>query len=174
MLILTLFRHAKSSWDFPELADFDRPLAARGEEAAPRIGAFLAERSLMPNLVLCSTAKRTRQTIALALPALKPRTKVKYLDGLYHAGIAEMLAIVGEQPPKPRHIVIVGHNPGLQSLALHLIGEGDSKDRRAIARKFPTAAVAVIAFDAQSWGDLNPGAGQLVAYATAKQLARKA
>ena len=75
MLTLTLFRHAKSSWATPGLPDFDRPLAPRGEEAAPLMAAFLAESGLAPDLVLCSSARRTRETLDLALPAFKTRAE---------------------------------------------------------------------------------------------------
>jgi phosphohistidine phosphatase len=173
MLRLTLFRHAKSSWDAADLSDFDRPLAARGETAVPVMAAHLAQKKCVPGLILCSSARRTRQTLDLAIPYWKPRPKIEYLDALYHATAQEMTAILREAPAKAKHVMIVGHNPGLQSLAIHLIGAGEPSERRAIARKFPTAGVAVIVFDAKSWAELQAGRGQLMIFATPKQLLRK-
>lgn len=170
MRTLTLFRHAKSSWADSSLDDFDRPLASRGEEAAPRMGAFLAGRGLIPDLVLCSTSRRTRQTLDLAFGAAQPQPKTQFLDDLYHATVPALLAIIRAAPPETRHLMLVGHNPGLQELALHLIGGGDPAGRRAIARKFPTAAVVVMRFDAPNWAAIGPGGGNLAIFMTPKQL----
>ena len=170
MLTLTLFRHAKSSWDFPNLDDFDRPLNERGEKAAPRMAAFLAENDLVPDLVLCSSSQRTRQTLHLALPSWKPKPKIDYSEALYHATAPTMLAILRDTPAKAKHVMIIGHNPGMESFATQLIGSGDKKDRMAIATKFPTAAAAVIAFDAKSWADIETGRGALQLFMTPRQL----
>jgi phosphohistidine phosphatase len=170
MLTLTLFRHAKSSWGHPALEDFDRPLNERGERDAPRTAAFLAEQAYVPDLILCSSAKRTRQTLDLTLPAWKPRPKVDYSDALYHATAPAMLAMLRDAPAEAKHVMIIGHNPGLESFATRLIGEGDKNDRLVIATKFPTAAAAVITFEAKSWADVEPGSGYLALFATPKQL----
>lgn len=174
MLTLSLFRHAKSSWADPGLRDFDRPLAPRGEVAAPLIGAFLAERALIPDLVLCSSSQRTRQTLALAFGQLKSRPETQFLDALYHATVPALLAIIRAAPGEARHLMLVGHNPGLQSLALHLIGGGDPAGRRAVAHKFPSGAVAVMTFNAANWAALRSGGGYLTIFMTPKQLGAKA
>jgi phosphohistidine phosphatase len=171
LLTLTLFRHAKSSWADPSLDDFDRPLAPRGEEAAPRMGAFLAERGLIPDLVLCSTSRRTRETLSLAFAALTSQPKTEFLDDLYHATVPALTAIIRSGQAEVRHLMLVGHNPGLQALALQLIGGGDPAGRRAIAHKFPSGAVAVISFDAPNWAGIGAGAGYLTIFMTPKQLA---
>ena len=173
MLTLSLFRHAKSSWADAGLEDFDRPLATRGEEAAPLMGAFLAERGLVPDLVLCSGSRRTRQTLdlALALGPLKARPETQFLDDLYHATVPALLAIIRRAPSAPRCLMLVGHNPGLQALALELIGGGDPSGRRAIAHKFPSAAVAVMTFDAPNWAAIGARAAYLTIFMTPKQLA---
>ncbi len=170
MLTLTLFRHAKSSWDFPSLDDFNRPLNERGEKAAPRMAAFLAEKNLVPDLVLCSSSQRTRQTLDLALPAWKPKPKIDYSEALYHATAPTMLAILRDAPAKAKRVMIIGHNPGMESFATQLIGSGDKTDRLAIATKFPTAGAAVITFDVKSWADIKPASGKLEFFATPKQL----
>ena len=85
MLTLSLLRHAKSSWSNPTLPDRDRPLATRGVTDAPLMGKAMAERGIDPELVLCSSARRTRDTLALVLPELRVEPKVVYEDALYHA-----------------------------------------------------------------------------------------
>lgn len=170
MLTLTLFRHAKSSWADPSLQDFDRPLARRGEEAAPLMGAFLTERGLIPNLVLCSTSRRTRQTLSLAFGHLKSQPETQFLDGIYHATVPALTAIIQGTPAAKHHLMLVGHNPGLQALALDLIGGGDPAGRRGIAHKFPSAAVAVMTFDAANWAAIRSGAAYLTIFMTPKQL----
>jgi phosphohistidine phosphatase len=170
MLTLTLFRHAKSSWADPSLDDFDRPLAPRGEEAAPLMGAFLAERGLIPDLVLCSASRRTRQTLGLAFGSLKSQPETQFLDALYHATVPALTATIRAAPDTAHHLMLVGHNPGLQSLALELIGGGDPAGRRAVAHKFPSAAVAVMIFDAPNWAAIGAGGGYLTIFMTPKQL----
>src|SRR4051794_11013088 len=117
MLTLTLLRHAKSSWEEP-LDDFDRPLAPRGEKAAPEIGAALAARGLRPDLIVCSGAVRARETLGLMLERLgAPPPEVIYDDSLYMAAPGKLLkrlhAIASSFPGNvPHHVMLVGHNPG--------------------------------------------------------------
>ena len=170
MLTLSLFRHAKSSWADPSLGDFDRPLAPRGEEAAPRMGAFLTERGLIPDLVLCSASRRTRQTLSLAFKHLKSQPEALFLDDLYHATVPALTAFIRGAPLAAHHLMLVGHNPGLQALALDLIGGGDPAGRRAIAHKFPSGAVAAMSCDAVNWAAIRSGAAYLTIFATPKQL----
>jgi phosphohistidine phosphatase len=176
MLTLSLLRHAKSSWDKPALDDYDRPLAKRGQKAAPEIGAALAAMGLRPDLVLCSGAVRGRETLSLVLEKLGPPVpEVAYDDAIYMATPATLLARIraaAAEPDRvaPRHIVIVGHNPGLEELALLLVGGGAADDLASVAEKFPTGAVAVIAFNADSWAGVEPGSGRLEHFLTPKRL----
>jgi len=170
MLTLTLFRHAKSSWDFPELDDFDRPLAKRGQKAAPQMADFLAERDLVPDHVICSAALRTRETLELVLAQWTTQPTADYAKALYETGVETLLSIAHDAPSAARHVMIVGHNPGLEDFAAHMIGGGDRKARHALASKFPTAALAVITFDVEKWADIQPGKGTLDLFATPKQL----
>ena len=114
MLTLSLLRHAKSSWDDSSLDDFERPLNKRGEAAAPRMGAFMAQHGLAPDLILCSSAVRARQTLELVLPHLADRPQVVYEDGFYLAAPSAMLARLHKVDAKVRHVLIVGHDPGMQ------------------------------------------------------------
>ena len=170
MLTLTLFRHAKSSWELNGLDDRERPLNTRGLEAAPLMGAFMHKNRIRPELVLCSTAVRTRQTLNLAITELKPAPKVKHEDALYLADPFLLLERVRKTPRTIKHLMIVGHNPGLQILAIELIGDGDPEAIKAISDKLPTAGMVVITFDAPSWSDVAPGKGHLTHFATPKLL----
>jgi phosphohistidine phosphatase len=177
MLTLSLLRHAKSSWDKPGLDDYDRPLAKRGKKAAPEIGAALAAMGLRPDLVLCSGAVRARETLDLVLPKLgPPPPEIVYDDAIYMATPATLLArlraiAASTEWGTPRHVLLVGHNPGMEELALLLIGSGAADDTARMAEKFPTAAVAVVAFNAEDWSGIKPGAGRLEHFLTPKGLA---
>ena len=91
---------------------------------------------------------------------------------IYHATVPALLAIIRAAPMRTHHLMLVGHNPGLQSLALELIGGGDPAGRRGIAHKFPSAAVAVMTFDAANWAGIRSGGGYLTIFTTPKQLDR--
>jgi phosphohistidine phosphatase len=170
MLTLSLLRHAKSSWDDPKLKDFDRPLTSRGQLAAPRIGAYMAARGLAPELILCSPAVRTRQTLDLVLPCLSGGPTVEYEEAFYLAAPSVLLARIRKIEAGVHHVMIVGHDPGIPGLALKLIGAGNAADRQAVAAKFPTAALAVITFKADRWTRLRPGSGRLDLFMTPKLL----
>lgn len=170
MRSLTILRHAKSSWADPSLADFDRPLATRGEKAAPLMGAFLAEHGLVPDLILCSSSQRTRQTLDLALTALSTRPETIFEDNLYHATVPALLRAIQGAPDAVQHLMVIGHNPGLQSLLLELTGSGSAEGRKGIAHKFPTCAIAVLTFEVVHWSDVQAGSGNLNIFITPRQL----
>lgn len=173
MLQLALLRHAKSSWDTPELEDFDRPLNARGMAAAPLMAAHMASLGFMPSLVLCSPAVRTRQTFEYVKAAFATDAySIRFDDEIYLAGAADLLDLLHHRGGKAEKLLLIGHNPGLQALAMMLAGNGDPHEIAAIAAKFPTAALAILAFDAASqWRDIKPSTGRLQAYAAPKLLA---
>jgi phosphohistidine phosphatase len=170
MLTLSLLRHAKSSWDDPGIDDYDRPLASRGEAAAPRMGAFMAERGITPELILCSPATRARQTVELILPLLPGDPTVEYEEGFYLAASSALLARVRKIDANARHVLVIGHDPGLHGLAIDLAGTGNPADLQALGRKFPTAALAVITFDVNEWPAVRPGSGHLALFMTPKRL----
>ena len=174
MLTVLLLRHAKSSWDAPALADYDRPLAKRGQKAAPLMGAEIAKLGLRPDLVLCSGAARTRETLVLVLPALgSPAPEVIYDDAIYMAPPAALLTRLRKLPAggaAPKTVMVVGHNPGLEELAELLVGGGNEEAQELMAEKFPTGALAVFTFDAQKWADIALGAGNLVEFITPARL----
>lgn len=171
MLTLLLLRHAKSSWDDTTLDDFDRPLNKRGTKAATLIGTHIASHALIPDLVLCSTAVRTRATLALVLnelPGEAPR--VVYDQSLYLAEADTLLQRLRAVEPHKRTVLLVGHNPGIHALALELTGNGPRADLQALAMQFPTAALAHLSFDADNWRRIAPASGTLVEFVSPRRL----
>ena len=173
MRTLLLFRHAKSSWDDPSLDDHDRPLAPRGIRDAPRMGRFIAHLDSPPDLILCSTAVRTRETLRLALaPMLEAVVpEISFDRDLYEVSARQILGIISATPDSVATMMVIGHNPGMQDLALHLVGSGELEARRRLHAKYPTAAVAMIRVSVSSWRDIGPGCGSLEAFMTPKLLA---
>jgi phosphohistidine phosphatase len=170
MLTLSLLRHAKSSWKNPSLPDRERPLSQRGTVDAPLMGRAMTERGIDPELVLCSSARRTVDTLALVMPELKIEPKVLYEDVLYHGSPAEMFDRLRAIPPGPSHVMIVGHNPEIQALARDLIGSGPKRSRERLEEKYPTAALVVINFTAGLWSSVDLSSGSLSLFLTPKEL----
>ncbi len=164
MKTLVLLRHAKSAWDNADLPDIERPLSPRGQKAEPLMGARLKKEGYRPDVVLCSTAARARETLDLIADALPKKAKVQHLKELYMAVPREMLNAVAKVPDSAETVMLVGHNPGIGSLAGWLAGQGDSETLSRMRRKFPTAAAAVIAFDVARWADVAGEGGTLVAF----------
>ncbi|MFC3074057.1 SixA phosphatase family protein [Shinella pollutisoli] len=166
---LLLLRHAKSAW--PEgVADRDRPLGERGRRDAPRIGAHIAAAGLRPDFALVSSARRTRETWALVEPALGGSCPARLADSIYEAAPPAILAAVRAAPEEGDTLLVVGHNPGLQDTALLLAPQGAAEALARLATKYPTAGLAVIAFDIGKWADVEPGAGRLEAFVPPKTL----
>jgi phosphohistidine phosphatase len=157
---LLVLRHAKSGWDDPGLLDFERPLAPRGQRDAERLAAHLAA-GPAPDLVLCSPARRTRETVDHVLAGLAPSPAVRFPDVLYGAATDELLALLRQIPADIGTVLLVGHNPGLQDLVILLAGEGDAAARRQVTVKFPTAALATLDLGTSSWAALQAGAARL-------------
>jgi phosphohistidine phosphatase len=155
---LILLRHAKSAW--PDVADHDRPLAGRGRRAAPAAGRWLRESGYVPDLVLSSTALRARETWQLAEEELGAHPRTKFERRVYGASAAELLDLARQTPSSVRTLMIVGHEPTMSDLTLELAGDdrGPALDR--VRAKFPTAAIAILAF-AGSWPGLGPGKAKL-------------
>jgi phosphohistidine phosphatase len=167
MLSLALLRHAKSSWDASDLEDFDRPLNARGRAAAPVMGDALREFPFAPEIILCSPAKRTRETLHLIDPNLsEPRDDVCFEQQLYLTNAETLLERLRHVPATAKTVLIVGHNPGLHELALMLAGRGDAKSISRLEDKFPTAALAILTFPQTAWRDVGPASGYLEGFIT--------
>jgi phosphohistidine phosphatase len=158
---LLLLRHAKSSWDDPALADFDRPLAPRGRKAAERMGRELAARSWLPQLALVSPTARTRETWELVAAALPGSVSADFPDRLYDASAGDVLSGIQHTPKAVKTLLILGHNPGLEDLARRLAGaNSEAKALQQLREKFPTAALARFDFDGK-WAELGFGRARL-------------
>ncbi|MFQ3558222.1 histidine phosphatase family protein [Streptomyces gramineus] len=157
---LVVLRHAKSAW--PEgVPDRLRPLAARGRRDAPAAGRALADSDCLPDLVVCSTAVRTRQTWELVSGQWGTPPPVR-LDGrVYAAGVPELLEVVREVPSEVETLLLVGHNPGLEELVLELAGDGLDDALEQVRKKFPTSAIAILAWHGRAWTALEPGVALL-------------
>jgi phosphohistidine phosphatase len=167
---ILLLRHAKSAWDDPELDDYERPLAPRGRRAAAVMGVYLRDEGLVPDQVLCSAAARGRETWAGAARALAPPPPVEYDPALYMAPPERLLRRLRKLPDTVGSVLLVGHEGGVDALARRLTGRGEAALRRKLAEKFPTAALAVIAVEADHWRDLAEGAGTIVGLVAPKEL----
>jgi phosphohistidine phosphatase len=163
---LYLLRHAKSSWDDAALADRDRPLAPRGQKAAKLMAEHLRRDGIAPGLVLCSVARRTRETLEAIEPALGgPEIEVE--RDLYGASAGELLERLQAVPDGVESVMLIGHNPSIQTLALNLAGRGDDLD--AIGLKYPTGALATLTFEG-SWQELDRGGAELAGFVRPRDL----
>jgi phosphohistidine phosphatase len=163
---LVLLRHAKSAWP-AGVPDHDRPLNPRGRRDAAAVGRWLRETHRVPDLVLCSTARRTRETWQLAERELGAQPPVRFEPEVYEAPPARLLDLVRGLPPEAGTVVVVGHDPGVPGLARALADRGDPAQ---IPDKFPTAALAVVELTG-SWSRLGPGPARLVAFVSPRDLA---
>jgi phosphohistidine phosphatase len=158
---LILLRHAKSAW--PDVADQDRPLAGRGRRAAPAAGRWLRESGHVPDLVLCSTALRARETWQLAQEELGAHPQTTFERRVYGASAAELLELAREAPSGVRRLMIVGHEPTMSDLTLELADDDRGAALDRVRAKFPTAAIAILVFTG-SWPELGPGKARLAEF----------
>ena len=171
MKTLALLRHAKSDWSDRGLGDFDRPLAPRGIEAAPRMGRAMRARGLVPDLVLCSSATRARETWDLVAAELKGTPSVQFRRGLYLASPQKLLEAVRCADSAAGTVLMIGHNPGMEFLAAALVGPGsDPEALKALSEKYPTAALSVFTFDIAKWRDAGPDTGRLTQFTRPRDL----
>lgn len=172
MKSLFLLRHAKSSWKEPGLGDSERPLNRRGIGACAAMAAYMARRAIVPDMVLCSPARRARETLDLLMEHSGQPLRALYPEALYLAAPETLLAEIRRVDDAVGALLVLGHNPGLAALARDLAGSGAEPDLAGLEGKFPTAALASLEFAAERWREVAPGGGRLVAYATPKGLAR--
>jgi phosphohistidine phosphatase len=180
---LVLLRHAKSAW--PDVPDHERPLARRGQRDAPAMGRWLGAAGHVPDQVLCSTARRARETWQLAQDGLEATPPVSFDDGVYWGSAGQLLDLIRRAPPAARTLLVVGHEPAISGLALgltattspaHLGAVSDVASTAMLDRmraKFPTAAVAVLEF-AGKWDQLGPGTARLTHFVIPRDLPGKA
>ncbi len=161
MKTLFLLRHAKSSWDDPKADDFDRPLAKRGRDDAPRIGALMATRGWLPQRALVSSAARTRQTWERVSGSLPQAAETRFERTLYMAKPQTILDMVCGLPETAASAIVVGHNPGMEDCARLLAGEGSEPEAQIqMSAKFPTGALARFVHEG-TWAELAFGGAML-------------
>ena len=169
---LLILRHAKSSWDSGARRDFDRPLNARGRNAAPLMGRFIAGKNLVPDIVFCSAAVRTRETFDLLKTAFEKPPAVIYRENLYLASVERLLETIADADDADERVMVIGHNPGMEDLALTL-ADPRASDQRALLRlseKYPTGALTEFAFDIPAWREIAPETGKMKRFVAPKDL----
>jgi phosphohistidine phosphatase len=158
---LFVLRHAKSSWDDPALDDHDRPLSARGRRAASLIGAYLDRQQVEVTLVLCSSARRTRETLQL----ISAPGEIRIERELYDVSAHQLLARLHRVGDDVAGVMLIGHNPAIHDLAVSLAASAGE----LTAGKFPTGGLATLTFGGP-WHALEAGQADLAAFVTPRQL----
>lgn len=170
---LYLLRHAKSSWANEGLSDFDRPLNKRGRRAAALMGEFMEKNGHHPQLILSSPSARTRETLTILERHGSWTHDTRFEDDLYGASSFVMLNRLRELPDTAAAVMLLGHNPGLESMAHLMIGDAAPNALSRLRAKYPTGALSVISFGAGTWRDAGPGAGTLEAFVRPADLERE-
>jgi phosphohistidine phosphatase len=161
---LVLFRHAKSAW--PDgVPDHERPLAPRGQRDAPVMGRWLRDAGCVPDQVVCSTARRARETWQLAQTGLETTPPVTFEPGVYEEAAAGLLTLIRRTPAAVGTLLVVGHNPTMEELGLMLAAASPDSALERMRVKFPTAAIAVLEFSG-TWHALSQGKAHLTAFVT--------
>jgi phosphohistidine phosphatase len=164
MKIIKLMRHAKSSWENPDLADFDRPLNPRGLKDAPFMGSIIHDNELGPEIIISSPAKRARQTAILFKETAEVKASIEYNDQIYEASPTALLKIVSKLSEDFQSVLLIGHNPGMEGFIRLLTGEIQS---------MPTAAFASINLSIEKWADVGANCGNLEVILRPKELKKR-
>lgn len=152
MKTLYILRHAKSSWEKPDIADFERPLNEAGLNTAPFMGELFYDRQLQPEVILSSPAKRAKQTAVLIKETAGFKADIKYDERIYEASPQVLLQVVADAKGKHESLMLIGHNPGMEGLIRFLTGQRES---------MPTTALAIIELWVNSWDGIVAGSGTL-------------
>jgi phosphohistidine phosphatase len=164
MIRLFLLRHATAAMTAPGGSDFDRGLTVDGRQAAGLVGRFMADHGLIPDHILCSGARRTRETLDAVRTECPIDVDPLFSGEVYAPGSETYLPLLRQTPANCEALLLVGHNPVIQRTARRLAGDGDRAQLALLALDFPTAALAVIAFDALPWSQLDDADGRLVTF----------
>ncbi len=163
---LLLLRHSKAA---PPVGreDYARALTGRGREDANKVGSLIAGRGFIPDLVVHSSAERTRETAELVARQWPAAVRRLSEQSLYEAPYPLILKLIRQLPADAACVMIVGHNPGMCDIANQLAGESADFDRHRMAAQFPTSGLAVLDFDGETWADVRPREARLVAFVAA-------
>lgn len=171
---LLLLRHAKAVPGSTKSGDHGRPLNERGRLDAPRMGIAMQHKRFLPDRVLCSTSRRTLETWEHVAPELDDKPEVNFSDELYLAPWKLIANVVRALPRTVNAVLVVGHNPGLEECARALARKPRSDAERerldTLTEKFPTAALAVLDFDVDTWSEVAPDTGALVDFIRPRSL----
>jgi phosphohistidine phosphatase len=165
-----LLRHAKAIPANGGIRDHDRPLEARGRDDAAKMGAYMARHGLVPDQVVVSPAKRTRETWELIAPAFSPPPPAVFETRLYNATPEAIFDAVKEHGHSHRSLLVIGHNPGLHQVATLLVAAGDVEARERLHEALPTSGLVTIDFPFEDWKKLHPHAGRLGHFVTPRSL----
>ena len=165
MKTLLILRHAKSSWDIPDISDYERPLNDRGRTTAPYMGRLIADRGLVPEMIISSPARRAADTAKLAAEAMGLKGEPAYDERIYEASPQALRQVAAEVDDTLESILLVGHNPGIEGFIRFLSGKDES---------VPTAALAVLRLDIDRWENIAQASAALVELIRPKEEMRKA
>lgn len=168
MKTLTLLRHAKSGWDDPVARDFDRPLNPKGQRAAAMVGRHMKALGLAFDHVVASPAARVVETLDHLGQGYGSELAPAWDKRIYLASPATLIDVVHDLPVAAEHVLLVGHNPGLEELVLQLVPNGALRDQVAI--KFPTATLAEMTFDVEGWREVQAGSAALTRFVRPRDL----
>lgn len=152
MKTLFVLRHAKSSWNDANLSDFERPLNRRGRETAPFMGDLIQNKNLVPEVIICSPAERAKETAMLVKKSAGFDVEIEFNERIYESSTHNLLYIIGKINDDFDSAMIVGHNPGFEGIVETLCGNYE---------RMPTATLAVIDLNCESWNDVKPNCGNL-------------
>lgn len=170
MKILTLLRHAKSGWNDPVARDFDRPLNRRGRKAAETIGREMRALGLDFDRVVASPAVRVVETLADVGDGYGSPIRPSYDERLYLAPVATLIEVIHETDDEAERLLIIGHNPGLELLAMKLTRDDPDGLRGRVAIKYPTATLAEISLPVDGWKDVSEGIGRIEKFVRPRDL----
>ena len=170
MRTLIFLRHAKSSWALPGVDDFDRPLNDRGNNAAPKMANWLTSEGIKPDVIVCSSAKRTRETLAHIEPMFSQEIAAIMEPNLYLASSDQLFESAAALDDTFETAMLLGHNPGLHDAALSALTAASRRESGEMRSRFPTCACAIISLPINSWSEINTDIGELDAYMTPKGL----
>ena len=160
---LLVVRHAKSSWDYPDLDDIDRPLNKRGKRNAPEMGKRLARKGIHPDLLITSPANRAKTTAKKIAKALSfPKDEIVIDQTLYHGTNRDIINVIQNVKDEISILMIFGHNPGFTDLVNQLSNSN--------IYNIPTCGIAEIDFNVQSWGEIDIKMGKLIDFDYPKKL----
>jgi phosphohistidine phosphatase len=161
MLTLMLLRHAKAEPGAPRVADKDRALAERGIADATRMGRLIVRQGWVPDRVICSTARRTRETWTPVAAELGATVPVDFEAAIYEATTARLLTVIRRAPSTAKRLMLIGHNPGFEDLTNDFIREAETGAAARLAEKYPTCGLAILELPIATWSQATPRTARL-------------